>query len=109
MATHQDADDYITAREELDNLEVGWRASNAMEAWAFSDCFGLLGDRILNAITILTGQVAAATSWRGEEFPPEWDLPENWEVPRDGLVQDERGFWYRPTTYPTTEPPLPSP
>lgn len=55
--------------------------------------FGLAGDRILNAITILTGQVAASTSWRGHPFPPAWELPEDWEVPRDGLVQDERGGW----------------
>jgi len=93
MIHHLGPDDYVKARDELDDIEVGWRARNAMKAWDFSDLFGLLCDRILNAIGILTVQVADATSLRGHAFPREWKLPEGWQVPRDGLVQDERGFW----------------
>lgn len=86
----------IVTTDELDLIEVGDRATRAMQAWDFSEMFAIAGDRIYNAITIFTCQVAVATSRRGHEFPPEWELPDDWQFPRDGLVQDERGGWRQP-------------
>ncbi len=74
--------EFLNAKSELEEAEIGSRAHRALKAWDFSNCFGQEGDRILNAVTILMGQVAASTSWQGGTFPPEWDLPEDWEVPR---------------------------
>jgi len=74
---------WITPADELDDIELGRRVTNQLTAWRFAGLFALVSDRRVNAISILTAQVAASTSWRGLPFPPEWELPDDWRVPRE--------------------------
>lgn len=63
---------WLTPEGELEDIELGERVTDWLVQSMLLSLYKKQEDRVFSVITMMTAQVAEATSWRGLVFPPEW-------------------------------------